>query len=242
MLHDHSPGWMSAQIPPAETEPEPQPPVNNDLDDVFGSEPGSPSTDDFLGREGGNTEWSDIPRLKEKHETEGYRDGVTKGKAESVQKGFDEGYSLGAVLGLRVGRVLGLLEGIFAAVNSAKSVESGDHWKVENERLESLLGSARSDLKTESVFGREYFDADGIWRFPVKGEGEGKDVVFPDVADSHPLIRKWEDVIAGEVRRWHLDLGIMESEQEEKDTRKAAVINDTAQGNTALESRKGLDW
>ncbi|KAK8907766.1 hypothetical protein QC760_003649 [Botrytis cinerea] len=86
-------------------------PHNDDFDDVFGSEPGSPTLDGRDMRDGdmfgvGNTEISDIPRLKEKHETEGYRDGVTKGKSESVQKGFDEGYGLGAVLGLRIGKII----------------------------------------------------------------------------------------------------------------------------------------
>ena len=198
--------------------------------------------DDFAARNGGNTEWSDIPRLKEKHEKEGYRDGVTRGKAESVQKGFDEGYGLGAVLGLRVGKILGLLEGISAAVNSTKGGDFGDYMKAESERLESLLGSAKSDLKTESVFGKEYFDADGIWRFPVDGEGDGKDVVFPDIADSHPLIRKWEDTISGEVRTWNLDLGILENEVDEKDTKKVAHIKETTQGDPSLESKKGMDW
>ena len=240
MLHDHSLGWMAAQIPTLDAEPESHSPLNDDLGDVFGSEPASPSDNDFVGRDGRNTEWSDIPRLREKHETEGYRDGVTKGKAESVQKGFDEGYGLGALLGLGVGKIVGLLEGIYAAVKSARG-NAGDGWEVEHDRLESLLGSAKLDLKTENVFGRDYFDADGIWRFPVEGEVEGKEVVFMDVANSHPLIQKWKDIIAGEVRRWKFDLAIMDNEQE-KDITKAAVIKEDGQGSTALESKKGLDW
>src|ERR1700722_20273246 len=153
MLHDRPVAWMEAQIPPMDTDPELQHPAGDDLADFFGSEPGPPSSSGYPGRDGGNTEWSDIPRLREKHETEGYRDGVTKGKAVSVQRGFDEGYGLGAVLGLRVGKIVGLLEGICAAIRSARS-NTEDRWEVELERLESLLGSARLDLKTESVFGR----------------------------------------------------------------------------------------
>ncbi|KAG4433081.1 hypothetical protein IFR05_011447, partial [Cadophora sp. M221] len=85
--------------------------TNDDFDDVFGSAPSSPS---LLPHQPttGNLEPSDIPRLREKHETEGYRDGVTKGKGESVQAGFDEGYGLGAVLGLKIGKILGILEGV----------------------------------------------------------------------------------------------------------------------------------
>lgn len=239
MLHDNSPIWMATQIPTFDAEP--HSPLNDDLADVFGSEPASPSDNDFIERHGRNTEWSDIPRLREKHETEGYRDGVTKGKAESVQKGFDEGYGLGAVLGLRVGKIVGLLEGICAAIKSARS-NTEDGWGVELERLESLLGSARLDLKTESVFGRDYFDTDGIWRFAVEGEEEGREVLFPDVARSHPLIQKWEDIIAGEVRRWSFDLTIMDNQQEEKIITKVAAVKETGQENMTLESRKGLNW
>ena len=99
---------------------------NDDFDDVFGSAPPSPP---FESPRGGNLEPSDVPRLKEKHETEGYRDGVTKGKAETVQAGFDEGYELGAVLGLRVGKILGLLEGI------CRAVRAGEEWKEDGERM-----------------------------------------------------------------------------------------------------------
>jgi hypothetical protein len=185
---------------------------NDDLDDVFGSAPSSPSHDAR-----GNTEISDIPRLKEKHETEGYRDGVAKGKAETVQGGFDEGYGLGAVLGLRIGKILGIMEGIYAALRTGEmaDVEEVEQWKPERERIEGLLESAQAELKTESVFGREWWDDDGLWTFEVRGEAEGMDVVFTDVADAHPLIRKWEAVVNEEVRRWGLDLSVMDNEHDD---------------------------
>jgi hypothetical protein len=193
--------------------------ANDDFDDVFGSAPPSPTfshenTD--LAQESrirsGNLEPSDIPRLKEKHETEGYRDGVTKGKAESVQKGFDEGYSLGAVLGLRIGKILGLLEGICGALRGG-----GEVYKGEAERVEGLLGMAKGELGTKSVFAREWWGEDGVWRFEVPGEGDGMEVTFPDVAGAHPLVAKWERVIEVEVERWGLDLDIMEGEHAEEE-------------------------
>jgi hypothetical protein len=185
--------------------------ANDDLDDVFGSDPSSPTFEhheDSWHNARGNAEHSDIPRLKEKHETEGYRDGVTKGKAESVQAGFDEGYGLGAVLGLRIGKILGLLEGICGALRS------GEEWRGESARVEGLWAEAKKELSTGSVFGREWWGEDGIWKFEVEGEGEGKEVTFPDVAGAHPLVRKWEGVVEKEVERWGLDLGIMEGEHE----------------------------
>ncbi|RDW77715.1 hypothetical protein BP6252_05768 [Coleophoma cylindrospora] len=186
--------------------------ANDDFDDVFGSAPSSPG---FEAQEASFTspgyvpsndrEISDIPRLKEKHQTEGYRDGVTAGKATSVQAGFDEGYSLGAVLGLRVGAVLGLLEGIFAATSKAEGLSE------EKTRTKTLLDEARVQLKMENVFGGEYWGDDGIWKFEVPGEEE-KEVVFPDVVSAHPLVKKWEVVVADEVQRWDLDLHIMDHE------------------------------
>ncbi|KAG4033173.1 hypothetical protein MFRU_005g01870 [Monilinia fructicola] len=199
----------------------PEPTVHNDdFDDVFGSEPGSPPFDGRDNYDGdmfglGNTEISDIPRLKEKHETEGYRDGVTKGKAESVQKGFDEGYGLGAVLGLRIGRVIGILEGVCAAVSvSAKKSEDAD-WLEEKGRLEELLKNAKEELKTEKVFAREWWGEDGIWKFEVPEEKDGKDVVFPDVAAAHPLLKKWHSIVEEEMRRWSLDTELMEGNEED---------------------------
>lgn len=190
--------------------------ANDDFDDVFGSAPPSPTFEldahpsQDSGIREGNLEPSDVPRLKEKHETEGYRDGVTKGKAESVQEGFDEGYSLGAVLGLKIGKILGSLEGICGALKAG-----GEGYKGEWERVERLWGEAKKELSTQSVFGREWWGEDGVWRFEIPGERNGKEVLFPDVAGAHPLVVKWEKVVEEEVKRWGLDLGIMEGEQDE---------------------------
>ncbi|APA08793.1 hypothetical protein SS1G_02581 [Sclerotinia sclerotiorum 1980 UF-70] len=220
--------------------------LNDDFDDVFGSEPGSPAFDVRDGHDGdtfggGNTEISDIPRLKEKHETEGYRDGVTKGKAESVQKGFDEGYGLGAVLGLRIGKVIGILEGIFGAVSVSAAKSEDTKWTDERSRLEELFKSAKEELKTEKVFAREWWGEDGIWKFEVPGEKEGKDVVFPDVAAAHPLLKKWEGLVEEEIQRWSLDLEFMEGNEEEAVPAKQQIKAD------AVEQKMGtvktdLNW
>jgi hypothetical protein len=189
--------------------------TNDDLDDVFGSAPPSPilEHDTHISQDtslrSGNLELSDVPRLKEKHETEGYRDGVTKGKAESVQKGFDEGYNLGAVLGLRIGKILGLLGGVCAALKAG-----GEEYKGVSESVEALLAAAKRELTTQSVFGRVWWGEDGIWKFEVPGEKDGNEVVFTDVAGAHPLVMKWESIVAEEVKRWGLDLGIMEGDYE----------------------------
>ncbi|KAM3087038.1 Essential protein Yae1, N terminal [Clarireedia jacksonii] len=182
---------------------------NDDLDDVFGSAPGSPTF-------GGERETvSDIPRLKEKHETDGYRDGVTQGKAQSVQKGFDEGYGLGAVLGLEIGRIVGILEGLFGAVTVAAS-KNADMWSEEARRMEDLLRRAKEELKTEKVFGREWWGEDGIWKFDVS-----------DVAAAHPLVKQWGEIVQRETEKWTLDMKLMEgNDEDDGQVRPAAQMED----------------
>jgi hypothetical protein len=264
MLHDDSTVKMAAhaytvdaeEVIEQESEAVDPVHVNDDFDDIFGSSPGSPAFphdhDDDRGipaeegRLGGNSEWSDIPRLKEKHETEGYRDGVTKGKAESVQKGFDEGYSLGATLGLRIGKILGILEGVYHALQMAvkdpANSETNEEWEAQRQRLEKLWTDAKTELKTQSVFGKEWWGEDGIWKFEVPGEGEGKEVLFPDVAAAHPMIVKWEKVVQQEVKMWGLDLGLMEHEQEEKEVGKGAKTKEEPPARAALGAAKELAW
>jgi hypothetical protein len=243
VLHDSAIAQMSYTIDSSPPSAEAQVYHSNNLDDIFGSD------DELEGNERqevGNTEWSDIPRLKEKHETEGYRDGVGKGKAQTVQGGFDEGYTLGAVLGLRVGKIVGLLEGILAGAKAVVITDGAQvEWKNEKERLEKLVVVARHELKTQSVFGAEWWGEDGIWKFEVEGEGEGKEVLFPDVANAHPLIRKWEGVVEEEMQRWELDVGVMERENENEEKRaetKEALARQDGGTSKTLGGTKELSW
>ena len=223
--------------PPPRTIPltNPQPPQANDsLDDIFGFDSDEPQDSSA----GGNEEWSDIPRLREKHETEGYRDGVGQGKATTVQKGFDEGYHLGAVMGLKIGKLLGLLEGIHKALVGVTG---------EDERLGKLAKEAREELKTESVFGREWWGEDGIWKFEVKGEGD-EEVTFEDVAAQHPVVVRWEEIVKEEIARWGIDLDILAGEEEgarEVDTPVKESLHTTQQGgqkDIAPGAAKELSW
>lgn len=184
--------------------------LNDDLDDIFGSEPSSPTT---AAHTRGYTECSDIPRLQEKHEKEGYRDGVTAGKSKTVQAGFDEGYSLGAVLGLRIGKLLGLLEGIASALLKADE-DSG--LAREKDRVHALLSDAREELNARRVFAKHWWNDDGTWKYPVVGDQEGAEIVFADVASAHPLVRKWEAVLDTELAMWHVDLAVLDDGDEHR--------------------------
>lgn len=175
-------------------------PTTDALDDIFGSGPNSPTGEsnqnpDFLSGEqtnSSNAERSDIPRLRSTHVTSGYRDGIAESKASSVQAGFDEGFSLGAVLGSKSGYLLGVLEGIVRATASASS------------EVTELFLAAREELGLTSLFGRDYFGEDGIWKYEVDGKED--EVTFREVADAHPIIAKWTKR-AGELeRRVGLDL------------------------------------
>ena len=124
-------------------------------------------------------------------------------------------------MGLRVGVILGTLEGIWSAVAKAeKAAASGkddakegqgdigacDRAQSEAERLKVLVIKAREALRTESVFGTEYWGADGIWKYNVQ-EGEGG---WNDVVDGHPIIQAWEATVKVEVDCVKLDTGVLE--------------------------------
>ncbi|KAH0382965.1 essential protein-like protein Yae1, partial [Aureobasidium melanogenum] len=180
--------------------PSPEAPITTSElhDDIFGSAPTSPSlspslqnndiqipAQQLLNNTAANSERSDIPRLRSVHVTAGYRDGISVSKAEHVQHGFDEGFSLGAVIGVKAGFLLGVLEGVVRAVQSSASIND----KVKQDVIAKFV-TARQDLGLQSLFAREWFGEDGIWKFEVEAKDEGE-VTFRDVADAHPVIGKW---------------------------------------------------
>ena len=181
---------------------------DNNLDDVFGSAPSSPNSQDVLdGVIHHSAEPSDIHRMRSEHSTSGYRDGLSSAKSTSVQEGFDEGYSLGAAFGLEVGALLGMLEGIHAAV-----LALGDDVLDDKLKMKELLDTARKDLKLEHIFSRKWWGEDGIWTYPVAEdmEDESEAFTFREVVHYHPLIMKWKKSVDAEVERWRLDVTVME--------------------------------
>lgn len=192
------------------------PPPRTTLDDVFGDPP-----DAHLAPVEAPLP-SDMPRLEREHVTAGYRDGVTAAKGTDVQAGFDEGFSLGAEVGKRVGEILGLLEGIHEAVG-------GDS---------DLVARARGELAADKVFGKEFWFEDGTWRFEVPGE----DILFADVAGAHPLVRKWGDVVEGEVRRWGIDVGVLGKSTEAAGGEMRGAEEELTVKPVAEAKKTALDW
>jgi hypothetical protein len=201
------------------TDTDNDPPTTNNLDDIFASDSDSDSPNNPLqarhSRNSNLGEVSDQPRLRAIHNTNGYRDGIALAKEKYIQDGFDEGYMLGAELGARCGWCLGVLEGIATAAGAGKEVET------QEPEVRKLLKEASVDLGMKKVYGEEFFGLDGVWRFDVPGggsEGEGEgNVTFRQVADAHPLLKKWIGVVRELAQRMELDLEVLGREEGERD-------------------------
>ena len=164
---------VDMDLPSARSE---QPQHTNDLfDDVFGSAPASPELSASQGEEailrGNANEVSDIPRLRSRHVTEGYREGIAESKEKYIQDGFDEGYSLGAELGLKTGWCLGVLEGVCKAVEKAQADGSKEVERVAKDAPNpfELFKKAQEELEMQKLYDAAYFGNDGIWLYDVPG-------------------------------------------------------------------------
>ncbi|KAG8671688.1 Essential protein Yae1, N terminal [Fusarium poae] len=206
------------------------PETNDALDDVFGSGPSSP-TEHRHSDESSTAHPSDIRRLQTEHTTAGYREGITVSKESSIQAGFDEGFSLGASVGLRAGQLLGLLEGIAEAVHSLKDADSS--------RVVELTKQAHEELSTQGIFKPEYWAEDGNWKYEVEPTAGAEEVVFADVADAHPLVKKWTEVIEEQIKLWKINQSILD---DETGVRLESVMDDTLGSGAAPVAKKPLDW
>lgn len=203
---------------------------SNPLDDVFGSDAGGDAQDVRI-QAPESTHPTDMSRLQAEHSTSGYREGVSVAKETSIQTGFDEGFSLGATIGQQAGHLLGLLEGIRDALGSL-----GDDISTE---AEGLLNQAREELSIKHIFSPTYWAPDGNWTYEVKARDEERDVLFPDVAEAHPLIRKWAAIVESQVQRWHIQLDIL---NDETGPRVEIISDEQAKSGVVQKTNKALDW
>lgn len=160
-----------------------------------------------------HSELSDIPRIRAMQNTAGYREGISAAKATVAQEGFDEGYPLGAVIGTKAGLLLGLIEGVLASIRlgSKLGISPGEDTNTvyprdDLDKIEILYENARKELCIQSIFSSEYWEQDGTWRFEVHGEDE---IVFENVAASHPLIQKWEGILKEVECQWGIKRSIL---------------------------------
>ena len=201
---------------------------NDALDDVWGSSPSSPTHERHDAPDAVHP--SDMLRLQREHTTAGYREGITVAKEGSIQKGFDEGFSLGASVGMAAGQLLGMIEGIADAVRS--------HEDEQAKNVVRRLGEAREDLSTAKIFGIEYWEEDGNWKFEVVPK-DGGEIVFSDVAGAHPLVKKWTTVVEEQVALWKIDRSLLDDETGQ---RLENVMDEPITSSAAPAAKKPLDW
>lgn len=61
----------------------------------------------------------------------------------------------------------------------------------------------------ESIFKEGVWKSDGTWAYSVPGEEEDN-VVWKEVVEAHPAIKKWEGIVGEEVSRAGLEMGRFE--------------------------------
>ncbi|KAF2718083.1 hypothetical protein K431DRAFT_231561 [Polychaeton citri CBS 116435] len=177
------------------------------LDDVFGSAPSSPQLDpshqvrhgesNYDGGDVGpevngftSADPSDIPRLRARHVTEGYREGIAASKDKYLQEGFDEGFALGAEIGLLAGSIVGVLEGLMKGLQ---------YHGAERTEMTEVLSKAEQELKMERLISETFFETDGNWKFEVAENDPGthnmagENFSFGDVAAAHPILKQWKE-------------------------------------------------
>ncbi|KAI5788808.1 hypothetical protein FPQ18DRAFT_51570 [Pyronema domesticum] len=133
---------------------------------------------------------ADLLKLRQTHITLGYRDGISAAKGLFLQDGFDEGYPLGGRIGLRIGWILGVLQGLLRC------------WP-EDEGVRKMLREAEMELDVGKVFGKEWWEGDGTWKWEVE---KGDRATLDDVVDGFPVLKGWEERVRGLVREKGLEL------------------------------------
>lgn len=199
------------------------------FDDVFGSAPASPTAEGQVEAQN-SSHPSDIHRLQTEHTTAGYREGISVAKESSIQEGFDEGFSLGACIGSRAGQLLGIVEGIADALKKQQGEAAASS--------EKLLTDAKAELSTAKIFSGEYWAPDGNWSYEVDA-ADGDQVVFSDVANAHPLIRKWSQIVDEQVNLWQIRLSLLDDETSVRLDTDAAAPSATS---APARSKQSLDW
>ncbi|KAK8099202.1 Essential protein Yae1- N terminal [Apiospora kogelbergensis] len=190
--------------------------MEDPLDDVFGSDTEEPHHDEVVGGAvARDTHPSDMRRLQTEHTTAGYRDGITVAKASSIQVGFDEGFSLGGTIGLKAGQLLGYLEGIAGALRASNNSGADS----QHAPAAALLTKAQAELAAETIFGEQYWNPDGTWKYELAStitkEGHpGDSILFEDVANAHPAIKKWTQTVEDLLDQHHINKVILDVAEE----------------------------
>ncbi|KAK3300555.1 uncharacterized protein B0H64DRAFT_428609 [Chaetomium fimeti] len=191
---------------------------------------------------------------------EGYGLGATIGARAGQLLGVLEG--LAAAVGLQA------LSEAYRGQGQGAGMGMGMGGKGEARRIERLLTEARRELSVTGVFDGEYWAQDGNWRYQVGGggqqqqygdgcgggggqglgEGDGG-VVFTDVAEAHPLLRKWGGIVRAEAARYGVDWEVLKDEVgdarregEEEEREREGRMRRERGGQPAARGREALAW
>ncbi|PLB52567.1 hypothetical protein P170DRAFT_453898 [Aspergillus steynii IBT 23096] len=210
----------------------PNAPIDNTLDDIFGSSPPhEPSHAPAPKDSTPSVEPSELPFLRRQHVTAGYREGISTSKGEHVQEGFDAGFPVGAQLGMRAGTVLGILEGVMRGYESraasavvkkqpgraggAGPAPSAGAKKGEEQGRE-LDEEARRARRDEMVklYQRavKALSVQGVFGTLEEG-GEGKESAETQLAGKGDgVVSKWEDRVR--VAHWEENMDVLQMKED----------------------------
>lgn len=221
------------------------------LDDVFGSSP-DPEPDPSPATPNPAADPSDVPSLRRRHVTTGYREGISESKGNYIQEGFDAGFPLGAQLGMRAGTVLGILEGLVRGFESDSSTgvvkkprpqrkdedrndDEDQRRREKRERILRVYRAAVKELAVEGVFaGLE--SGNGITDRGEVGDGELKEKKDPREELSkraEAVISAWESRVS--VARWEENMDTLEANDGETPAESGA--GSESKGKTRAELR-----
>ncbi|MCJ1423367.1 Essential protein Yae1, N terminal [Sticta canariensis] len=168
--------------------------------------------------------------------------GFDEGYSLGAVLGLRVGYMLGVLEGLWAAFVSGEKKGRKNAGESEGEGADEARGEEEAKRLAKLLAEAKTELALEKVFGQEWWGEDGMWKFAVEpprggagGDGNGNrnnsrgddhdddrsgEVTFVEVADQHPLLERWSNIVRAEMQR----LGVRENTFEGEEWEKGRVL------------------
>ncbi|KAF8542204.1 hypothetical protein BDD12DRAFT_803099 [Trichophaea hybrida] len=165
-------------------------------DDIWGDDSSHPSSPSSFPPT--TSPSADLQKLRQTHITLGYRDGITASKSHYLQPGFDEGYQLGGRIGIHVGWIHGVIDAL-------------SHIFPSDAEVLRAVRDAYCELAVETVYGKEWWDEGGVWKWEVEGDA----VSFDKVVDAFPLLKKWSERVQALAVERGLDLKDPDGEVDE---------------------------
>jgi hypothetical protein len=91
-------------------------------------------------------------------------------------------------------------------------VQGLSHIFPSDAEVSRAVRDANYELAVEKVFGKEWWDEGGVWKWEVTG---GDEVSLDDVVGAFPLLKKWGDRVQVLVAKRGLDVKELDGEVDE---------------------------